>query len=104
MPNGIHVSTSVLEAGFRNISCKISNREVLTLSFLHLKRTAWCPMSTSILENELYHCLLIVPSGKVFTHLGLKSKVLSGILTDTCAWMELCTASPKQGVKCQLRY
>jgi hypothetical protein len=104
MPNGIHVSTSVLEAGFRNICCKVSNRKVLILSFLHLKRTSWCPMSTSILGNELYHYLLIVPSGKGFIHLGLKSKVLSGILTDICAWMELCTASPKQGVKCQLRY
>ena len=78
--------------------------KVLTLSCLHLKRTAWYPMSTSILGNGLYHYLFIVPSGKVFTHLGLKSKVLSGILTDICAWMELFTASPKQGVKCQLRY
>jgi len=32
--------------------------------------------------------------GKVFAHLGLKSKVLCGPLTGLSAWVGFCTSSP----------
>jgi hypothetical protein len=37
-------------------------------------------------------------------HLGFKSKVLPGPLTDVSAWVGFCTSSPQQGVKFQLWY
>ena len=37
-------------------------------------------------------------------HLGFKSKVLPGPLTDWSAWVGFCTSSPQQGVKYQLWY
>jgi hypothetical protein len=43
-----------------------------------------------------------IKDGKVLDHLGLKSKVLPGPLTDLSAWVGFCTSSPQQGVKYQL--
>jgi len=40
--------------------------------------------------------------GKVFSHLGFKSKVLPGPLTDVSARVGFCTSSPQQGVQYQL--
>ena len=37
--------------------------------------------------------------GKVLAPLGLKSKVLPGILTHLCAWVGFCTSRPQQVVK-----
>ena len=51
------------------------------------------------LSHEKY-----IKDGKVLAHLGLKSKVLSGPLTDLSAWVGFCTSSPQQGVKYQLWY
>ena len=45
-----------------------------------------------------------IKDGKVLDHLGLKSKVLPGPLTDLSAWVGFCTSSPQQGVKYQLYY
>ena len=45
-----------------------------------------------------------IKDGKVFAHLGFKSKVVSGPLTDVRAWVGFCTSSPQQGVKYQLCY
>ena len=42
--------------------------------------------------------------GKVFSHLGFKSKVLPRPLTDLSTWVDFCTSSPQQGVKYQLWY
>ena len=42
--------------------------------------------------------------GKALSHLGFKSKVLPGPLTDLSAWVGFCTWSPQQGVKYQLWY
>jgi hypothetical protein len=39
---------------------------------------------------------------KVLDHLGFRSKVLPGSLTDIGAWVGFCTSSPQQGVKYQL--
>jgi hypothetical protein len=41
------------------------------------------------------------PSIKVLDHMGIKSKVLPGPLTDLSAWVGFCTSSPQQGVKYQ---
>jgi hypothetical protein len=43
-----------------------------------------------------------IKDGKVLDHLGLKSKVLHGPLTELRAWMGFCTSSPQLGVKYQL--
>jgi hypothetical protein len=40
-----------------------------------------------------------IKDGKVLVHLGYKSKVLPGSLTDLSAWVGFCTSSPQQGVK-----
>ena len=40
--------------------------------------------------------------GTVLCHLGFKSKVLPGTLTDLSAKVGKCTSSPQQGVKYQL--
>jgi hypothetical protein len=43
-----------------------------------------------------------IKDGKVLDHLGFKSKVLAGPLTDLSAWVGFFTSSPQQGVKYQL--
>jgi hypothetical protein len=45
-----------------------------------------------------------IKDGKVLAHLGFKSKVLPGSLTDLSACVGFCTSSPQQGVKYQLWY
>jgi hypothetical protein len=40
--------------------------------------------------------------GKVLAHLGFKSKVFPGPLTDISLWVGICTSSPQQGVKYQI--
>jgi hypothetical protein len=52
-----------------------------------------------LISHEKY-----IKDGKVLDHLGFKSKVLSGSLTDLSAWVGFCTSSPQQGVKYQLWY
>ena len=42
-----------------------------------------------------------IPNSKVLAHLGFKSKVLPGPLTDLGVWVGFCTSSPQQGVKYQ---
>ena len=41
---------------------------------------------------------------KVLSHLGLRSKVLPGPITDLSIWVDICTSNPHQGVKYQLWY
>jgi hypothetical protein len=53
----------------------------------------------SIKSDEKY-----IKDGKVLDHLGFRSKVLPGSLTDLSAWVDFCTSSPQQGVKYQLYY
>ena len=53
----------------------------------------------SIKSHEKY-----IKDGKVLDHLGFKSKVLPGPLTDLSAWVGFCTSSLQQGVKYQLYY
>jgi hypothetical protein len=80
--------------------------------FLHLKFTAGCQISTLIFEfcfvegggvsiksHEKY-----IKDGNVLDHLGFKSKVLPGPLTDWSALVGFCTSSPQYGVKYQLYY
>jgi hypothetical protein len=43
-----------------------------------------------------------IKDGNVLAHLGIKSKVFSGYLTDLNAWMGFSTPSSQQGVKYQL--
>jgi hypothetical protein len=43
-----------------------------------------------------------IKDGKFLDHLGLKSKVLPGPLTDLSVWVGFCTSSPQQSVKYQL--
>ena len=43
--------------------------------------------------------LFFFMDGKVLDHLGFRSKVLPGSLTDLSAWVGFCTSSPQQGVK-----
>ena len=79
--------------------------------FLHLQPTAGCQISTSIKfkkeivfwEGVSLNIPLKIPDGTVIAHLVIKSKVLSRPLTDLGAWVGLCTSTPPQGVKCQLR-
>ena len=74
---------------------------------LHLKPTAGCPISTLIfgLRGGAINIPWKIAEGRqIFSHLGLKSKVLSEPLTDLSAWMGFCTSSPQQGVKYQLCY
>ena len=72
---------------------------------MHLNPTAGCRISTLIFEFggtlNLSHEKL-QKDGKVFCHLGFKSKVLPGSLTDLSTWVGFCTSSPQQGVKYQL--
>jgi len=42
--------------------------------------------------------------GKVISHVGFKSNVLPGPLTDLRVWVGFCNSSPQQGVKYQLWY
>jgi hypothetical protein len=70
--------------------------------FLHLKPTAGCQISTLIFDLFLWRgeSLLIshekyIKDGKVLDHLGFKSKVLSGPLTDLSSWVGFCTSSPQ---------
>jgi hypothetical protein len=51
----------------------------------------------SIKNNQKY-----IKDGKVLDHMGIKSKVLPGPLTDLSAWVGFCTSSPQLGVKYQL--
>jgi hypothetical protein len=50
-----------------------------------------------LISHEKY-----IKDGKFLNHLGLKSKVLPGLLTDLSAWVGFCTSSPQQSVKKQL--
>jgi hypothetical protein len=43
-----------------------------------------------------------ISNGKVLAHLGIKSKVLPGPLTDLSAWVGFWTSIPEQGVKYHL--
>jgi hypothetical protein len=78
--------------------------------FLHLKPTAGCQISTLIFLDFFGGRTLLISheklpmDGKVLSHLGFISKVLSRPLTDLCAWVGFCTSSPQQGVKYQLWY
>jgi hypothetical protein len=69
---------------------------------MHLKPTSGCQISTLIFDFFLWRVgdLLIshekyIKDGKVLDHLGLKSKVLPGPLTDLSAWVGFCTSSPQ---------
>ena len=44
------------------------------------------------------------PNCKVLSHLGLKSNVLAGLLTDLSVLVEFCKESPQQSVKIEIRY
>jgi hypothetical protein len=44
------------------------------------------------------------PNCKVLAHLGLRSNVLPGLLTDVSVWVEFCKEMPQQSVKMQIRY
>ena len=52
-----------------------------------------------LISHEKY-----IKDGKFLNHLGFKSKVLPGPLTDLSAWVGFCTSSPQQGVKYQHWY
>jgi hypothetical protein len=43
-----------------------------------------------------------IPDVKVLVHLGLRSKVLPGLLTGLSAWVGFWTSSPQQSIKYQL--
>jgi hypothetical protein len=78
--------------------------------FLQLKPTAGCQISTLIFDFFLWRGVSInipwkyIKDGKVLDHLGIKSKVLTGSLTDLSALVGFCTSSPQLGVKYQLWY
>jgi hypothetical protein len=73
---------------------------------MHLKPTAGCQISTLIFgfgRGALFISHEKLPKdGKVLCHLGFKSKVLAGPLTDLSTYVGYCTSSPQQGVKYQL--
>jgi hypothetical protein len=46
----------------------------------------------------------LATDSKVLSHLGLRSKVLSGLLTDLNTWVGVCTSSSQQGLKYQHLY
>ena len=78
---------------------------------MHLKPIAECQISILIFEKTLWRGGLYkhpikkyIKDGKVLAHLGFKSKVLPGSLTDLSACVGFCTSSPQQGVKYQLWY
>ena len=58
------------------------------------------------MEGDLYKypTKKYIKDGKFLDHLGFKSKVFPGPLTDLIAWVGFCTSSPQQGVKYQLWY
>jgi hypothetical protein len=77
--------------------------------FLQLKPTAGCQISNltfekNIVEGDLYKYPVkkYIMDGKVFPHLGPKSTVLPGLLTDLSSWVGFCTSRPQLGVKYQL--
>jgi hypothetical protein len=62
------------------------------------------PKWSRTLPSLIYFSLLIshekyIKDGKFLNHLGFKSKVLPGPLTDLNAWVGFYTSSPQQGVK-----
>lgn len=85
VPNQMHVSTSILGVGSRNISCKIPKRESpwglssgtlydssAWVGFLHLNPTAGCHISTSTLRGMgSINIMCTIPNGKLFAHLDL---------------------------------
>ena len=79
------------------------------VGILHLKPTAGCYISTLIfrfvfvLGGYSIYIPWKIPNGKVLAHLGFKSKVLLGPLTDLSACVGFCTWSPQQTVKYQLQ-
>ena len=79
------------------------------VGILHLKPTAGCYISTLIfrfvfvLGGYSIYIPWKIPNGKVLAHLGFKSKVLFGPLTDLSACVGFCTWSPQQTVKYQLQ-
>jgi hypothetical protein len=72
---------------------------------MHLKPTVGCQISTLIFGfgGTVYISHETLPKdGKVLCHLGIKSKVFPGPLTDLNAWVGFCNSSPQQAVKYQL--
>ena len=70
---------------------------------LHLKSTAGSLISTLIFWFFSWGTLKIsheklTKDGKVLSHLGCMSKVLTGPLTDISACVGFCTSSPQQGL------
>ena len=61
-------------------------------------------MSTSILGVDSIHIVCKIPNDKVLVHLGFRSNVLHGFLTNLSAWEGFYTRNPQKGIKCQLRY
>jgi hypothetical protein len=62
--------------------------------FLHLKQLWYLILiyggGSLWISHEQY-----IKDGTVLDHLGLKSKVLLGPLTDLSAWVGVCTSSPQ---------
>jgi hypothetical protein len=46
----------------------------------------------------------LATDGKVLSHLGIRSNVLPGQLTDISSCVGICISSPQQGVKYQFWY
>ena len=67
--------------------------------------TAGYQISTLIFWFLFWGTLFILATdGKVLSHLGFMSNVLSGPLTDLSTWVGFCTSSPQQNIKYQLWY
>jgi hypothetical protein len=63
----------------------------------YLKKELWSGISINI-SWQIYY------GRKVLAHLGPKSNVLPGLLTDLSAWVDFYTSISQQGVKYQLWY
>jgi hypothetical protein len=66
---------------------------------MHLKPTVGCQISTLIFEfkggDHIHIPWQFAEARKVLSHLGFRSKVLPGPLTDLSAWMGFCSSIPQ---------
>jgi hypothetical protein len=85
---------------YRNyvVICRVGNIPEHGTS-LHIQVDIWHPALGNIFDWKPKWARTLSSD-----HLGYKSKVFPGNLTDLSAWVGFCTSSPQQGVKYQLWY